>query len=719
MIFGDTQRKAPKQKLTSHQERVLGYVVDRLKEKDRITHVGRFAFERIWFQCAAHYHGFQWHDWDTSRNLLAVPKERKSRRRIISNWLLPTVQRAVSLIYGSEPMVKIAPASEERRDKEAARMGQKAWEHFSESQNLRDLHRQAITGAAVTGCWYYKVCWNSKKGPRIQSGGDVQAIGDVQVSLCSPWEYMDDPATILKEDANWAAQVRWVPVQTVRAWFPKLKEFIVGAPEETEGDILHRRLKGVTSMGSYAVTGLTPSQDPANHGVVRFVDFWHRPTTEFPDGLHLRLCGHQDSYVLLTLEAKEMKNPHVGLDNTGNMELPFYQLPWCRAIERKYPIGLVEPLIPIQRELNEILSEIAENRQVHGRPGWLIPVGSGLEGRQIPTGPDRQVVYNPMAAHGQIPQQIIPTPLPDYIPNSLQEYIRHWQTISAQNDAITGNAPASTRTGRAIALLQMQDDTLYGQIRRAAFGVWADVARAVLILMQNFYREGDGRLLKIAGAGNDWEVQEFSGADLAGGTDVRMIQDNGLGNTVEARQETIDKLIERRILIPGNPRHDRIIIETLELSNTAGAVYGGLTIDEREAMRELSLLTQLDHTKVEPIEAQEYQNHDVHIEIKLDFWKGAEREAMDETAMGLLWANIDQHMKLRQEQLELAAEAAAASGAGGEGEPGKPGSQPKEGGGGKNGGSGGGEPKGQGSPPKPPPSDDTLTQARASGGMNS
>ena len=48
----ESQRKAPKQKLTPHQERVLGYVVDRLKEKDRITHVGMMLGRRRFIHAA-------------------------------------------------------------------------------------------------------------------------------------------------------------------------------------------------------------------------------------------------------------------------------------------------------------------------------------------------------------------------------------------------------------------------------------------------------------------------------------------------------------------------------------------------------------------------------------------------------------------------------------------------------------------------------------------
>ncbi len=705
-MLGFAKTKAPKQKLTPEQERVLGFVADRLREQDKIAHVGRYSFERIWYICAAHYHGLQWHDWDVTRNMLAAPKERRSRRRITANWLLPTVQRAVSLVYGSEPTVRIAPASEERKDKEGARISQKAWEHFAESNDLRELDRQALTGAAVLGHFYYKVGWNASCGPRVMTNEGVTYQGDVRVSLASPWEVVEDPAAIRKEDSTWMAQQRWVPVQTLRQKYPKLAPFIKGHPEEAEGNQLHRRLKGVTSMGAFSISSLTPNQDMSNHGVVRFVDFWCRPCEDFPKGLHVKMCGGTSSEVLLTLDAKEWENPHVGMDDQGEMELPFYMLPWMRGIERRYPIGLVEPLLPIQREMNNILSETAETRELHMRPGWLIPIGSGWEGRQIPTGPDRQIPYNPMAANGQMPMPIPMQNIPDSVFRSADDYVRHWQMIASQNDAISGNAPASTRTGRAIALLQMQDDSVYGQVRRTAFGVKSKVARAVLTLMQRFYREGDGRMLKIAGAGNDWEVRQFSGADLRGGTDIRFIQDNGLGNTVEARQEVIDKLMERQILRPGVPEHDRIIIESMELSNTAGAIYGGLSVDEREAQRELALLTALDATTVEPIDAQEYQNHDVHIEVKLGFWKSAEREAMGEDQQAMLWANIEQHVDMREALMQAAAE--ASGGAPGEEEPGSA----KKPGGGK------GEP-GQPSPPKQAPSDDTLEQARASGGMNS
>ncbi len=675
---------------TEREHEVLKLVSTAFDPEERDT--WKYPFERQWFTAVAFYEGIQHVYWNEISRQLEKHPAPSWRRHFISNYVSPTVQRGVSMIMGAMPKVTVAPASEDRSDRDAADLSRNIWNAYWLEEELDEKAYDAMFIAAITGNAFIKVTFDPNAGLLIGTGSRGQPLheGRVRWDILNPWQVFIDPSVKSIDESSWMIQETVKPLDVIRREYPERGQFVQADKDASTRNWMHRRLLNLTSAGGQ--TAATQTREYERSATVR--EFWMRPTDRYKKGLHVIYAGD------VILNPWSMTNPGVGMDDRKIMEIPIFQASWAPALNRFWKIGLVEPLVPIQRELNATRSQIVENKNMCSRPKWLVPKGSGVPDGALTSEPGERVPYNP---NFPAPAPMPISPLPQYVFNLDQWLKEDWQAIAAQSDVTQGNVPSDLRSGHGIQLLQEKDESVYAPIRRRFWQVTLTrAAQATLLLMQKNYKEE--RTAKLLGVNSRWRIFQFSGADLTGNTDIRYVLDTGLGQSRSARMASVREVVETAGLDMTDPSIQRRVLMLME-SNALEEFVADLTVDEHEAEAELAAMTHPEIGEPTLVMAKPWQNHAVHARVKGNFRKGAEYRELVAKYPEIEYAltlNLEGDEQLgvighegymqREQEAQMQMQAAMQS-------------TPA--------------PKGQPSPPKRPPTQDQMIAAKQIGGMNS
>ena len=211
---------------TDREAKALDLIKLHFDPEDRDT--WKYAFERSWFTSAAFYEGIQHVYWnDVTRQLDRHPAP-SWRRHFTSNWILPTVLRAVSILLGLKPRVSVAPASSDRADREKADLAREVWEAFWREVEGDRLLRDACFLACVTGNAFFKVSWNGSYGRVVGTGSRGQALkeGRLELRVISPWQVYIDPNAKTIDESGWLVQETVKSLDEIRRQYPERGKYV-------------------------------------------------------------------------------------------------------------------------------------------------------------------------------------------------------------------------------------------------------------------------------------------------------------------------------------------------------------------------------------------------------------------------------------------------------------------------------------------------------------
>lgn len=673
-----------KQDLTPKQKDALAYATDRVPLDFESGY--RAPLEAVWDNCARYYEGVSavsqsvFETWDEDRARIFASGEQETE-----NHILPIVQRGVSLVLSGSPEVVVVPASPDRNDQQAAILAQAVWQEFAERTRQAEKDRRATLLSAVTGCSIWKTTWNPKGGRKFTGTKPVSFQGEVEVEVASSWEFDLDPYAMTIEDAQWARTTKLVSLERIAALYPEL-ESLLKARSFALGETISRRSRMFSGsnawLGSSLGMGLTRDE---MRGVL-VTDFWARPSKKFPKGLRVLYAGNAQDGILLH---QEIKNPHVGLSDDGWMELPFDQQAWSPPISSFWPIGLVFPMVPIQRQLAMSSDDINTNRRLYGHPRMLLHAKSKYASQGVPADMDEPLVVNDDELP---PAYLSPPPMPEYVLVNHERMLQALGTVAAQSDASQAKAPGEVRTGVAIELLQERDESVYGPIRQRFLAAKSSVARRFLMLAQSFY--DTQRTIQRVGVNKAINSYSFQGADLAGAQDIRLVVDTGQGMSKVGVRARIQEDLQNGTLNPADPIHIEMIGKALGTSFYE-PLYADANVDRQNAEDQITVMSDTSHPVV-PIMVDPLADHAIHFAKKRAFTQRPEFRELPEDYQANLRENLMQHALMLAQQAEQEQAAMDPGEAGG-------GSPPKE--------------PGQGSAPKPKKSEGEITDAKQRGGM--
>lgn len=196
-----------------------------------------------------------------------------------------------------------------------------------------------------------------------------------------------------------------------------------------------------------------------------------------------------------------------------------------------WPVGAGQNLLPLQKHLNKVNSQIIDNIALMGNGQWLVSRDSGITADTITARPGEVVTKNTPQSYAERLQA--PT-LPAYISQMADALRAAMDNVSGVFDVTQGRKPSGITAGVAIEQLQEAGHTRIRLLVRNLELAVSGVGEQGVALFQQFYTEprtvrmtdpetGEEEFYQltpemIAGA---WEVEVAAGSTLPRSRDVR------------------------------------------------------------------------------------------------------------------------------------------------------------------------------------------------------
>lgn len=623
-----------------------------------------------WNMNLSFYKGDQYVDRIENR-LVNIPAP-KSKVRLVVNRIRPHVRTEVARLTSVEPTAEVVPATSETSDIEAAKAAQSLLLSTFDRLDIQRKVRSAAWWASVTGVGYLKVRWNKDAEIKYENGEVVK--GDFAVSVPSPFHIVV-PNLLLEdiEDQPWVFNVFAMKHDQVKArysdlWPDKYTPTLISSSEIMDETRLN--IKG------------SSSEAQADSCLV--IEAWIKPgqTNILPKGGMVTIV---DQIV-------------VGISDQGipytHGQFPFIKIDNVQS-GSYYGTSSIDDLIPLQKELNKIRSVMMEARMKMGNPGLMYRQGT-LDPQRM-TNRIGQLVE--IKGGGEYPMPL-PTPsLPPIILEEHNQILADFEDISGQHQVSKGNTPTGVTAATAIDMLQEQDNTYLSATTDSVEFAMQKTAKQ---LIQLFIQYADSkRQVKVVGKDKAISVEYLMGADVKSATDVRVERGSSLPYSKAARVAMFTDWMSRGIL-PYDIGLDLIDLPHMD------KYYDIVKIDERQAERENLKILNLNPEElmaereaaenkkreiamqymlqegVPPQEIQndpelieqfimndpqmaqmaaqfdraftspnDFDNHEVHIEIHNRFRKSQEYEMLDDALKDEFDRHVAEHeSRMQQEQLE-------------------------------------------------------------------
>jgi hypothetical protein len=563
----------------------------------------------------AYYAGKQWLVYDENNKRLFEPPRDENEVRYTANRIQPIVRTEYAKITKNKPIMYVVPASSDKEDIKAARVGDKAVEWLYSNLKLKDKNKKLALWGLVTHISFMKPFWNTQRGKLLKSRKKNISVheGDVDACIVPLFECKWDPSANTWEDVKWFCHMKARDVDEIKDTYGKEV-----APEDglIEANIFDNELKFINANSPVEYNNLE------NCAVVK--EYWEKPSAKYQFGRRITIANG----VMLFYE----EDIGYGDEDDTERELPFFPYVHIEIPGRIEGQSAVENMIPIQREYNKSRSQILLSNDYNSNPPWLVEEDS-LVDDDIILGPGSRIVYHPGTTKPDMAQvRGVGMDVKENIEYCKEEF----EFYSGQHEVSHGNTPPGVKSGVAISFLQEQDDTKLGPSYDNFLSCIAGYTSYMLKMIRYMYDEE--RTIKIVGKNRKIDTISFKGSELTS-CDVRMQEGSMLNRTLAAKQEFVFSMIESGVLNPET--HRTLILKLLEMGDT-DEMYDDVIEDINHAQNENDMWLR----GLEPI-VREFHNHAIHIQEHNRFRKTSDYMELPPEVMD----RVDRHVSVHEDML--------------------------------------------------------------------
>lgn len=594
--------------------------------------------DRQWKYNLAMYNNMQYVDYiragSLKGELMQKPKI-QNRERITVNRIEPAVRSEMARLLSQKPSAVVVPASSDDEDMFAAMAGEQVWEHLYREGKFNEVLTDAAFWLSITGNGFIKSYWD-------QGAYDVDSEDTGKICFESV-----TPFNLLVPDLR---QVDIEKQPYVINVYTKTPEWLyMNYPDELDGIQLTASANTQNELLDETWLGLQGAQRP-DPDVCMVYEFWIKPGAlrGLPQGGHVVVA---ENIMISYTEGQfyshgEYPFAHIGHIYTGKF----------------YRRSVLNSLNELQKEYNKTRTNINTAANKMGKPQLVAQKGS-ISTAKLSNETGLVIEYK---AGYPKPEPLPLAEVPAYVQNSLDRVLLDIEDISGQHQVSKGSTPPGVTAATAISFLQEKDDSYlvvtYGSLEAGV----EKIAKQSLYLAVEMWDMP--RLVKVVGDDNSFDTMLLQGAEIKRGTDIRIEPGSALPTSKAARQAFIMDLMNGGFIPP------EAGLELLEIGGPT-KLMEQLGQDKRQAQREnvrmksLDVMAIMQHQmdfmmKMESGEIQtedgqppagpgpvisvnDWDNHQIHIEVHNRFRRSQAFEFLDDT----IKAQFEEHVQMHKQAM--------------------------------------------------------------------
>jgi len=394
------------------------------------------TYGRMWDLCTMFLEGRQWLNFD--KNTAAYLINQRSRpdgsQRQTVNLLLNIYRNIMARLTLSYPSIAVIPASPSNDDIVKAKSSEIALRYYWTREDIQDKVHTALQWLLVTGTTAMHSYYDADE--------DV-----IHSEPISPYDLFFEDKVTNPRDSQWIGIRSYHVKEDVEKAYPDKVEEVEAAQSGSQDD-----------------SGLDYDLHTVPDDRVELMEIYWR------DGRHAILAGSVYLYK--------------GTWKTKSF--PVQVIRYTEVPGRLWGIGLMQPLLDLQRLYNEQRTQVVHNVKLMGNPKWAIPKTAGISSSSMTNRPGEKIYFNPA---GGPPTQIQPVPLPGYVLDSITRTQAEMHDVAGIHSVSLGKRAVGVSSGKAMQVLSERDTSQLQETQTNVERAIRELAKVVLELMKVHYTE--------------------------------------------------------------------------------------------------------------------------------------------------------------------------------------------------------------------------------------
>ena len=589
--------------MTKSEEKLVKEIIEDFRDRAQ----KRKGFDLIWQINMNFLMGNQYCNVGYGGNLEEQDRQFFWQEREAFNHIAPIYDIRYAKLSKIKPDINIIPATNDERDKEAAKVLKKIFKSVKNRLDIDEKVNQAIKWSEVCGTVFYKIGWNANAGLVIGQDEDGVPIrsGEIDFSVVSPFEIYPDSTTCENiEDCQSIIHAKAYSVEQIKSMYGKTVK-----GDEIDTFALDNVSVGVGGLGFNGTASKLGQTTKQNSAIV--IERYERESENYPFGRLTIVAG--DSLVY------DGDLPFaVGTD--GKRDFPFIKQTSIIEPGSFWGTSVIERLVPVQRAYNAVKNRKHEfiNRLSMG----VLSVEDGsvdldnLEEEGLC--PGKVLVYRQGAVE---PKYLQGENLPNGINQEEEFLLEEFSKISGVSDLLSANTISASMSGVALELMIGQDETRLNASVESIKAATKMIASKILKLYKQYALMP--RLERIIGENGEVEMFYFSSSDISSDDIVIENQTDELQN-LEKRRNLVFELIDKGVLNDENgtlsTKMKYKILEMLGLGTWENAQDVNELHIKKAGSENLKLI------QGQELEISEIDQHALHVNEHVAFMLGQDYE---------------------------------------------------------------------------------------------
>jgi hypothetical protein len=484
---------------------------------------GRKELDWKWFQYDLWVAGYHYAKYDKITQQITTIQPADGEVKIVVNKIYTTLRAVRNFALRNRPRAEVTPENMTAENVGEAVKVNRYLDYLYDRLGLSLKLKESMWHALKYSTGFWQVLWD-------EDGNDGK--GEIAVNVIDPYDLYFDPSARSETEARY---VFLAVTKTIDA----LKE-----DEKYDQEVV-KTLKGeaVTSASSVKSRLLQLEKgeyiSSKDKGNIVVKECWFK---------------EKDKIRLVTIAEDKILRDEV----TDLVRLPFFKLSADIEPLSLYGQGWVKNLIPVNRLLNTLESQVAEYNFIMNKGKWISDKGAGV-----------RVINN---AQGQIIEkkrgfdvhQVTINALSGAIFNQIENTNRYIEDIGGAHDASMGRIPTGATSGKALEALQVGDSNNLSEIIENCEVFLEDVYEYMLFIASKKYQfarniapiaqTGEREFIKVIGEDAQSQPSDATRISASNIVDVRIT--SWLAMTGEARRDALKELyqlqaIDQQTLLDG------------------------------------------------------------------------------------------------------------------------------------------------------------------------